>query len=311
MKIFFNRIVRKEPYGGGSHFVTAMVEYLLKHNHEVVFHLNCSDIDVAFLVDPRPGDIGYSINHILNYKNQINPKMKILHRVNECDKRKNTDFMDDLLVQTSNYTDRTVFISEWLKKYFIEKGFKNAANSNVAYNGCNLKHFYPKEKVGNNRKIKLVTHHWSDNWLKGFDLYKFIDQNIAGEEYDFTYVGRYNKDYQPQNTRLVKPLWGPALGEEIRKHDVYVTASRFEPCGMHHVEGAASGLPVIYHKDCGGINELCSNHGEEYENFDDFKEKLDLVSSNLSLYKEKISYQNIDINTCCEKFYNEILDLVK
>ena len=28
MKIFFNRIARKEAYGGGSHFVTAMSDYL-------------------------------------------------------------------------------------------------------------------------------------------------------------------------------------------------------------------------------------------------------------------------------------------
>jgi glycosyltransferase involved in cell wall biosynthesis len=311
VKIFFNRIVRKEPYGGGSHFVTAMVDYLLKKNHKVVFHLNDSDIDVAFLVDPRPGDIGYSINHILNYKQQVNPRIKILHRVNECDKRKDSDFMDNLLVQTSKYTDKTIFISEWLKKYFIDKEFKNAVSSKVIYNGCNLNHFHPKENKSKNRKIKLVTHHWSDNWLKGFDLYKFIDQNIVGEAYEFTYIGRYCKDYQPENTNLISPLWGSTLGEEIRKHDIYVTASRFEPCGMHHVEGAASGLPVIYYKDCGGINELCLNHGEEYKSFDDFKDKLELVSSNLDLYKEKISYQNLDINMCCEKFYNEILELVK
>ena len=311
MKIFFNRIVRKEPYGGGSQFVTAMVDYLLRKNHDVTFHLNEKDIDLAFLIDPRPGDIGYSINHVLAYKHSINQNLKILHRVNECDQRKDTNFMDDLLIQTSNYTDKTIFISEWLRNYFSEKGFKNADKSKVVYNGCNLEHFYPEEEKKKNDKIKIVTHHWSDNWLKGFDLYKFIDQEVVGEKYEFTYIGRFNKEYSPKNTKIINPLWGPELGKEIRKHDIYVTASRFEPCGMHHVEGAASGLPVIYYKDCGGINELCKNHGEEYQDFNEFVRKLDIVSNNIEEYRKKIDYNTLDIEYCCENFYNELLEMMQ
>ena len=54
------------------------------------------------------------------------------------------------------------------------------------------------------------------------------------------------------------------------------------------VEGAASGLPVLFYKDCGGINELCEKHGEMYENFEDFQIKLKAVSDNLNFYKSKI-----------------------
>jgi len=316
LKIFFNRITRKEAYGGGSHFVTAMVEYLERKGHKVVFHLVdpkshqvIKDIDVIFLIDPRPGDIGYSVNHVVAYKNQVNPKVKVLHRVNECDARKNTDFIDNILVETSKFTDKTVFISNWLKEYFIKKSFKNAINSNVIYNGCNLKHFFPRKSKKTTQKIKIVTHHWSDNWLKGFDLYKHIDENIVNSNYEFTYVGRYTKDYQPVNTRIVSPLWGPNLGSELRKHDIYVTASRFEPCGMHHIEGAASGLPVIYHRNCGGINEMCNLHGEEFNSLENFKSTLEKVSKNLESYKNKINMSQLNIELCCEKFYEEILGM--
>jgi glycosyltransferase involved in cell wall biosynthesis len=316
MKIFFNRVIRKEAYGGGSHFVTSMVNYLQKKGHEVIFYLHdlkskkpIEDIDLIFLIDPRSGDIGYSINHVLEYKSKINPNVKILHRVNECDARKNSDYMDNILIQTSMHTDKTIFISEWLKKYFIEKDFKGAKTAPVIYNGCKLDHFYPSKEKKKNKKIKIVTHHWSDNWMKGFDLYKFIDQEIVNENYEFTYVGRYCKEYKPKNTQLINPLWGPALGEELRKHDIYVTASRFEPCGMHHIEGAASGMPVIYHEDCGGINELCKKHGKEYNSFDDFKKALGFISTNINDYKHKIDYNALDIERCCEKFYQEILGI--
>lgn len=310
MKIFFNRVPRYEPYGGGSHFVTAMCEYLTSHGHNVVFHLE-ENIDVIFMIDPRPGDIGYSINHILAYKNQF-PNVKILHRINECDSRKNTKGLDELLIASAERSDSVIFISEWLKKYFKSKGFDK--NCPVIYNGCKLDHFFPKREKSQGEKIKIVTHHWSDNWMKGFDLYKDIDLWLDGDakkEYEFTYIGRYCKEYEPKNTKLVEPLHGASLGEELRNHDIYVTASRFEPCGMHHIEGAASGMPVIYHKDTGGIVELCKNHGEIYESFPEFLNKLEMIKSDLDRYREKIKYDFLDINRCCESFYSEILRLQK
>ena len=309
MKIFLNRVEKYEPWGGGTHFLTSLCNYLRERNIEVTFHLE-DDVDLIFMIDPRPGDIGYSINHILQFK-AYKPSVKIIHRINECDARKNTDFMDKLIMESSLYADKVVFISEWLKKYFTEKGM-NTNNASVIYNGCKLEHFYPENTDRNKKnKVKLVTHHWSDNWMKGHDLYKFIDQNIVGEDYEFTYIGRYCKEYKPTKTKIIDPMWGPRLGEEIRKHDIYVTASRFEPCGMHHIEGAASGLPVIYHKDCGGINELCKNHGEEYRSNIEFEEKLRLVTENLDIYKNKINYSNLDINRCCEMFLREIQLLLK
>jgi len=303
MKVFFNRLPRYEPYGGGSHFVTSMVEYLKNRGHTVVFHLE-EGVDTIFMIDPRPGDIGYSINHIIKYK-ELFPEVKILHRINECDARKNTNFIDKILIESATYADKVVFISQWLKDYFRDIGM-NVEKSSVIYNGCNIKNYYPDQKT-QTRKLKVVTHHWSDNWLKGFDIYKEIDQYLeTNEDFEFTYVGRYSKLYSPKNTNLVSPLHGYELGEELRKHDVYVTASRSEPCGMHHIEGAACGLPVLYHKDSGGINELCKNHGEEFKDFKDFLEKLNKVKSELKSYVKKIDYNNLNIEKCCEMFYNEL-----
>ena len=102
MRVFFNRVPRHEPYGGGSHFVTFMVNHLMNAGHEVVFDL-VKGIDIIFLIDPRPGDKGYSINHALQYREQC-PETKILYRVNECDARKNTDFMDRIILDSISTT---------------------------------------------------------------------------------------------------------------------------------------------------------------------------------------------------------------
>lgn len=301
MKIFFNRVPRVEPYGGGNQFLNGMTKYLSDLGHEVVYHLE-KDIDLIFMMDPRPGDIGYSLRHIALYK-QKHPNTKILHRVNECDKRKGTDGLDSLLLAGMSISDRVIFISEWLKSYFEQKGYNGS--SEVVYNGCDLENFTPLEDKKDSKKLKLVTHHWSDNWMKGFDIYKALDEYIGtkpGSNLEFTYIGRYSKEYSPKNTKIVDPTFGKDLGDKLRTHDIYLTASRFEPCGMHHIEGSACGMPVLYHEEGGGINELCKNHGESFKDFDEFLVKLEKVSKSLKNYQDKIDRSAISLTTCIEKY---------
>jgi hypothetical protein len=304
MKVFFNRVPRSDPYGGGNQFLQMMTSTLQEKDCEVVYHL-VEGIDIIFMMDPRPGDVGYSLQHIASYKHHF-PNTKILHRVNECDARKGTSDVDNLLLTAMSLSDEVVFISEWLQDYFKNLGYKES--SSVIYNGCNLSHFFPTKKERDD-KIKLVTHHWSDNWMKGFDLYTDIDKYITNNPntaLEFTYVGRYCKEYDPKSTKIVSPLSGKNLGEELRKHDVYVTASRWEPCGMHHIEGAASGMPVIYHADTGGIVELCKMHGEQFTDFRSFLVCLDKIHKNYDDYVQKIDYKNLSIEKCCNSFLEEI-----
>ena len=308
MKCFFNRKPINGPWGGGNVFVTNMAKYLRQEGHDVVFDFEYG-IDVIFMIDPRPSDYGFSINEIYNYKKQF-PNVKIIHRVNECDKRKNTNIVDNILLQSNQLADKTVFISKWLADYFTKKGFNK--DYSVIYNGCDRDIFYPIEEKDLEGPLKLVTHHWSDNWMKGFDIYTQIDRYLqSNNDFEFTYVGRYNKDYIPKKTKIVAPLHGTELGEELRKHDIYVTASRWEPCGMHHVEGAASGLPTLFHKEGGGINELCIQHGHEYSNFDTFLQQLSLLKESFHATRKKINYENIDIMNCCRKYYNIVKFMVK
>ena len=308
MKIFFNRVPRNEPYGGGNQFLVGIVNRLKNLGHNVVFHLE-KDIDLIFMMDPRPGDIGYSLHHIAGYKQHF-PEVKILHRVNECDKRKGTNEIDNLLLEGMRISTEVVFISEWLRGYFEDLGFKK--DSKIIYNGCDLSHFKPETTRPKREKLKLVTHHWSDNWMKGFDLYTELDRYISknpNSNLEFTYIGRYYKEYTPKATTILTPTFGSDLGDKLRDHDIYVTASKFEPCGMHHVEGSASGLPVLYHKDGGGINELCKNHGEEFDSFDHFLEKLELVHQNLDEYRQKIDYNYLSLDRCIDSYVKVIQEI--
>lgn len=311
-KILINRQIVQGPWGGGNNFVKSLYEILISDDHTIVNSLDDNDIDLIVMIDPRYDEFGISINEIFAYKLR-NPKVKILHRINECDARKNTNDIDNLLLASNQIVDETVFISEWLKNYFTAKGFNK--NSHVIYNGCNSSHFYPQENDQNKTvqlPVKIVTHHWSDNWMKGFDAYKYLDELCEKnpEKYQFTYIGRYAKEYTPKATKLVKPLYGKELGDELRKHDVYVTASRWEPCGMHHIEGAASGMPVIYHKDGGGIVEGCKKHGISFLNLEELPEVLNNVIENYNSLLSKIDYEFLSSDRCLQDYLALIKSMV-
>lgn len=310
-KILINRKIVQGPWGGGNNFVKSLYERLLANGYLLVDSLN-EDIDLIIMIDPRYDDLGISINEIASYKKK-NPNVKILHRINECDARKNTNDIDKLLLIANQFADETVFISRWLKDYFVQKGFSKS--NKIIYNGCDSSHFYPQKNLENKKvqtPIKIVTHHWSDNWMKGFDAYKYLDQLCEKnpDKYQFTYIGRYAKEYSPKATNLVKPLYGKELGDELRKHDVYVTASRWEPCGMHHIEGASSGMPIIYHKDGGGIVEGCEPHGISFSSINQLAEKLDYAIGNYNEIISKIDYKFLSFERCLNDYLKLIQSIV-
>ena len=73
----------------------------------------------------------------------IEPTVKIIHRVNECDiKRQRSINIEPLLVKTMQIADKVIFVSKWLKTYFIKK-YKLKINSTSILNGCNTDFYFP------------------------------------------------------------------------------------------------------------------------------------------------------------------------
>ena len=131
--------------------------------------------------------------------------------------------------------------------------------------------------------------------MKGADVYLALDQVIQGRsDIEFTYLGRYPKvQYQPRRTNIIPPKYGTEIGDILRDHDVYVTGARFEACGMHHIEAASCGLPVIYHKDGGAIPSICSKYGREFDSLETLIEALEYFKDNKKI---NLAISNIDYN---------------
>jgi glycosyltransferase involved in cell wall biosynthesis len=268
MKVYINRIPVNGPWGGGNIFVSAfhkrapdLCELLLDQTGNV-------NPDVILLAGLDNDGHGISVDQAVMYKLYVKPDCKIVLRVNENDARKDTSHMDPMLLKVSAHIDGTVFVSNWLQQYFNDKGWA-CKDQTVIVNGVAADVFKPQPKL-NNGKLNVVAHHWSSHYMKGADIYEKIDQ-LVGEHPDkfaFTYIGRHECSFK--HTNVVKPLAGRALGEELGKHDVYVSASRFDPGPNHVLEALSCGLPTYVHKDGGGCVEF-AGQDHAYRNWDDLK----------------------------------------
>lgn len=265
--VAFNMRPVREPWGGGNWWLEQVTRNLRDAGYAVRFDLRRPASGVV-LVDPRTGgNVRFGPDEIDAFKARYGGRC--LHRVNECDLRKGTNEIDALLAEANRVADHTVFISAWLRDYHAERWFDVARPHTVVPNGADPAIFNPVggEPLEPGRTMRLVTHHWSDNPTKGFDVYLEVDRLIAAGELpdvELWVIGRWPPGSEWKAARTFPPTTGRELADLLRRCHVYLTASRFEPGGMHHVEGAQCGLPVLYHEDGGGIVELASRYGIGY-----------------------------------------------
>lgn len=137
--------------------------------------------------------------------------------------------------------------------------------------------------------LRLVTHHWSDNWSKGFDVYQQIDEFIASQQtlqFELWVIGRWPKEIQWKSARTFAPATGIKLATLLRQCHGYVSASRFEPGAMHIAEGLQCGLPLLYHRDSGGTVEQGLRYGLEIG--DDLGKTLNSFAEQLPQLRAKL-----------------------
>jgi len=300
MKIYLNRKPKTGPWGGGIKTVNKLVEELKAKGHEVVFDLQ-PGIDIIFCIDPRPNDIGEWYQNFINYKSYA-PGSKIIQRVGDLGTHSKPE-LTNLVKQTLNLSDYFIFPSEWAQEWI---GF-TGENCRVIHNApMDMFHMHKNVESTIVGKPKLITHHWSTNPKKGFHLYKQLDEHVQKTgEFEFTYVGRLPDDIKLSNYK--PPMGAQLVAKELQKNDIYITASIEEAGANHVLEALAAGLPVVYHKDGGSINNYCHKYGEEYTSFEDMLKNIRRVAYHYASYKQKLFKYIIDNNDVVNQ-YMEIIE---
>lgn len=315
MKVSIGSKVFDGPWGGGNLFVKNLSLFLNSKNIEVIHDLYDKDIDIIILTDPRKSSYSSTFTHedIKNYLNFINGKALVIQRFNECDERKNTKGVNQIMIAANECSDKNIFVSQWLQDLYEEQGLPNKENQTIMTGADNNIFNNHNSKIWDSESpLKIVTHHWGTNANKGFRDYKilddFIGQDNNKEKFEFTFIGNLPKDFKFNHSNHILPLHGKELADELKNNHLYFTASKNEPSGNHHIEGAQCGLPILY-LNSGGIPEFCNKFGLAYEGID-LIEKLFQIKNDYFFYKDEISSYPYNSENMCYEYFEEVMNLM-
>lgn len=273
MKISIGMRLQSGPWGGGNRFGSALGAYLRQLGHEVCHDLTPRDLDIILLAEPegRLRISAYDHADILRYLLFVNKKALVVHRINNTSEARDdgSKTFNRFRIHANRIADHTVFVSQWARSCYLASGFGADRPASVILNGADARLWRPGDPGTrvHDGCLRIVTHHWSTHANKGWDIYRRLDalqgQSPWNEWLRFTFVGRLPEGERIENGRHVMPCTGEALAEELRGHDVYLTASRFEAGPNHLLEGAMCGLPLLY-LESGSMAEYGDGYGIPY-----------------------------------------------
>lgn len=304
MKIHILLKIVNGPYGGSHQFLRALKKYFIKKG--------------VYEDDPKKADI-ILFNSCQNMTKTAKIKLKyfnkiFVHRIdgpirlynNMCDKR-------DLVTNMGNelIADGTIFQSKWSREQNYALGLKENNFETIIINTPDSSIFNRAGKVSSdeNRKIRLIATSWSPNWNKGFDAYKWLDNNLDFSRYEMTFIG--NSPIEFKNIKWIKPLPSEELAKQLKQHDIYITASRKDSCSNSLIEALHCGLPAIAYND-GGHPEIVDKGGELFNEPEEIPNLIEKIISNYDYYSSNINLPTLDeVGELYYKFMKNIYEKVE
>lgn len=316
MKIAIGSKLQRGAFGGGNQFAVSLSRFLLQRGIDITYDLKDDNIDLIVLTEPRKYLNISAFDHtdIMRYLLKKRDTL-VVHRINECDERKGTRGINKFLIHANLCANHTIFISSWLANLYVNNGFSHK-NYSVILNGADSQIFNREErkKWDKNFPLKIVTHHWAGNWFKGFDVYCLLDNFLEKwnwkSKLEFTYIGNLPKNIKFKNVKIMPACFGKDLASRIKENHVYLTASLNEPAGMHHIEGALCGLPLLY-RNSGALAEYCNGFGISFNGLDDFESSLLKLIENYDFYFNKLNEYSNSADKMCQQYYALFISLLK
>jgi len=216
------------------------------------------------------------------------PKKHFVHRLGSVFTYARGDRYLDKIVIEMNKTvaDGTVFQSAWQEGKYYEIGLPIGI-STIIHNAPNNQIFNTRKEGTHDRdRIRIITTGWSTGTIKGFDIYKYLDEHLDFTKYQFIYLGnsklKFNniETFPPQDSRVVASM--------LKGSDIFITATQNDACSNSLVEALHCGLPVVV-RNSGGNPELVGNGGLLFEGTEDVIQAIEMVSSNLEHFSKKIN----------------------
>jgi glycosyltransferase involved in cell wall biosynthesis len=272
----------KPPYGGGNQFMIALKGELLRRG-----------------IDIGSNHIGSRTKAVLfNFFNFDFDKLKRMHRtgvrmVHRVDgpvsvyRGKDVEIDKRIWEINRDLANSTVFQSH----YSLEKnrllGFE-FVNPVVIHNASDPMIFHSVGRIFSprtNKKVRLVSTSWSDNPRKGQAVYKWLDEHLDINKYDYTFVGRCQAEFR--RIRRIDPLPSRELANILRQNHIFIMPSQFESCSNALVEALSCGLPSVYHSS-GSNAELVKDAGFGFLEAEEIPFMLDRIVADYETFQKRI-----------------------
>jgi glycosyltransferase involved in cell wall biosynthesis len=274
------------PAGGGHQFLRALLRELEGRGLEV---------ELNRISGATPACLFNSFNFdFARLRRFARPGCRLVHRVDgPVGTYRGFDDGTDARIERVNreLADATVMQSRFSLDMHRQLGLE-LRDPVVIPNAVDPAIFHPpveREPLGE-RRVRVLASSWSVNPRKGADTLAWLDRHLDRERYEVTYLGLPPVPFEW--IRAVGPLDSEGVARELRQHDVYVAASRDDPCSNALLEALACGLPAAYLAS-GGHPELVGEGGLPFHVDDELPTVLERLVQGLDAYRAAISVPSI------------------
>jgi glycosyltransferase involved in cell wall biosynthesis len=278
----------KPPYGGGNQFMMALRKGLSQMDVDVrenelregidAYVLNSIHFDVDQFMD-------FSTRHRLNVVHRIDGP---IHLIRGYDREKD-ELCFDL---NARFATATVLQSAWTYQRIVDMGYR-PVNPVIIHNAVDSTTFHARGRIpfDPDRKIRIISSSWSNNPRKGGPMYKWIEDHLDWDRFEYTFVGNASESFD--KIRHIPAVPSDELAQLLRNHDVYITASSNDPCSNAVIEALACGLPTLYLDD-GGHPELVGQGGLPFKDEAEILQQLEKLVTNYETFQRLITVSRLE-----------------
>jgi glycosyltransferase involved in cell wall biosynthesis len=284
----------RPPYGGGNQFMMALKKEFERQGVRVVDNTLSENIDV-YICNSTWFDKEKFFAHSRNHR------IKMIHRIDgptSLYRGADRTLDNEIFELNARFASATVIQGVWALTKLTELGYK-PVDPVVIGNAVDPELFHAREKkeFRSDRKIRLISTSWSDNPRKGGPVYKWIEDHLDWDRFEYTFVGKASEKFS--RIRQIPPVPSRELGQILREQDIYIMASQNETCSNALIEALACGLPALY-LDSGGNREIVGYAGLPFLEPEEAIAKLEVLVKNYAMFRNVISVPAI--STIAEKY---------
>ena len=269
IKAYIAYNITNSPHGGGNQFLRALRNEFVKMG---LYSKLARDSDVVVFNSHQ------NLDQVMEIRRKF-PKKTFVHRV-DGPMRLYNDMSDNRDFKVYQMNDKvakaTVFQSHWSMERNFEMGMDDNKPWAVIQNSINQDIFNNKNIEKNTEKVRCISTSFSPNYRKGHKFYQFLDSHLDFDKYEYVFVG--NSPVKYKNIETLGCLDSYGVARELKKSDVYITASENDPCSNSLLEAVACGLPALA-LNSGGHPEILKNKKNLFDTQEELLFKINLLEN--------------------------------